>query len=65
MKLSRQQRRQICRTMAERALAVLPYREVRAEHRKSKKLLAKRMFQDAPRHVSDGTIIEPGGVTLT
>ncbi len=61
MKLSRQARRALCRTMAASALKSMPLQEERSEHRKSMKLLARRMFQEVPTHVADGSILGPDG----
>lgn len=59
MKLSRQRKRQACRQLAEIALRALPIKESPAEHKKSLKLLAARMFKDAPDHIAE-RIIMPG-----
>jgi hypothetical protein len=53
--LSRQQRRELCRKVAKAGLKSMPIQETRREHRKSVKLLAKRMFHDVP----TGTFDEP------
>jgi hypothetical protein len=61
MKLSRQLRRSLCRQMAKNALRAMPLQEARTEHRKSVKLLARRMYAEVPENVADGTILDAEG----
>lgn len=57
MKLSRQVRRATCRKLAAAALKAMPVQESRREMHDSRKLLARRMYAEAPQHVPDGSIL--------
>ncbi len=59
MKLTRQIRRAACRKLAKEALAAMPVKETRRDNHESVKLLAKRMFERAPKDLEPSRIIRP------